>query len=81
MTNLLTAAWAALVRLVRPDVDAIIAAFIKAQSKLEALANKELDALAAEAQQVEALLARRVERNAIVNRAYRIIHNIDGLVA
>ena len=79
--NYLTAAWAALVRLVRPDVDAIISAFVKAQSKLSKLVEREEAALAAEARTIEALLISRTDRNSVINRAYRVIHKLDELVA
>lgn len=77
--NYLTAAWAALVRLVRPDVDAIISAFVKAQTKLGKLVEREEAALESEARAIEALLISRTDRNSVINRAYRIIHSLDVL--
>jgi hypothetical protein len=79
--NSITKAWSATVAFVRPDVDAIIAKFLKAQSKLDAFIKREEASLAAETKALEAIAARRVTRNATINRAYRIIHNLDTLFA
>lgn len=79
--NYIARAWNALVKLVRPDVDAIIAGFLKAQSKLDSFIKREEAILAKETAAIEALITSRVRRNRIVDRAYRIIHNLDGLVA
>lgn len=74
-------AWDAFVRMVRPDVDAIITTFLKAQRKLETLIEREIAALTKEAAAVEALIERRVVRNSIIDRAYRVVHNLDKLTA
>lgn len=74
-------AWNALVRLVRPDVDAIISTFLKAQSKLGKFIDAQEAALAKEAAAIDALIQRNTVRNAAVNRAYRIIHNLDKVTA
>jgi hypothetical protein len=79
--NIITRAWNALVKLVRPDVDAIIAGFLKAQRKLDAFIKREEAKLEAETNAIAALDQSRVARNSIINRAYRIIHNLDGLTA
>jgi hypothetical protein len=79
--NIITQSWNALVKLVRPDVDAIIAGFLKAQSKLDGFISRETAKLEAETKAIVALTESRVARNATIDRAYRIIHNLDGLVA
>lgn len=86
MPKILTAAWAALLRLVNPDVDAIIASFLKAQSKLGKYIERELQQTEAETQAIEdayaaaaRLLTSRDARNEAINRAYRVIHRLDQL--
>lgn len=73
------AAWDALVRLVRPDVDAIISTFLKAQAKLETFIDLQVAALAKEAEAEAAILAARLRRNTAIDRAYRVIHSLDGI--
>jgi hypothetical protein len=72
---------ALIVRLIRPDVDAIIAAFVKSQRKLEAFVNRELAAIEAETGQIDALFKSRSHRNFAVDRAYRVIDRLDKLTA
>jgi hypothetical protein len=79
--NTITQAWGAFVRLIRPDVDAIISSFLKAQSKLDLFIKREEAKLAKEAASIEALITSQVRRNRVVDRAYRIIHNLDGIIA
>lgn len=79
--NSITKAWNAVVAFVRPDVDAIIARFLKVQSKLEGFIKAEEAQLAAEARALEALAAKKLARNATIDRAYRIIHNLDTIFA
>jgi len=79
--NYVTEAWNRLVRLVRPDVDAIIAAFLKTQTKLEAYIAREETKLAAEARAIEAMLAQKALRNSTINRAYRLVHRFTELTA
>lgn len=77
----ITRAWNALVKLVRPDVDAIIAVFLKAQVKLQGYIERELQQTEAETQAIAALITSREARNAAIDRAYRLIHRMDGLTA
>lgn len=79
--NYLTAAWDRLVRLVRPDVDAIINGFLKAQSKLEGFIDREKAILEKEWSTAMSLIDSTSKRDATIDRAYRIIHNLDQLVA
>lgn len=81
MTNPITRAWDALVKLVRPDVDAIIETFVKAQRKLESLIERELQATEAETNAISSLITSRDARNQVINRAYRVIHKLDVLTA
>lgn len=79
--NLITKLWDALVRLVRPDVDAIISTFLKAQRKLDGFITREEAKLEAEARAIEALFTSKTARNEAINRAYRVIHNLTGLTS
>lgn len=80
MTKLL-ALIRAVLRIYYPDVDTIIANFAKTQAKLEALIGRESAALAKGAQAEAAILIERARRNTAINRAYRVIHRLDELVA
>lgn len=79
--NYITKAWNAVVGFVRRDVDAIIADFLRVQSKLDGFIKAEESKLASEYAAIEALIVRKEERNATINRAYRIIHSLDELFA
>lgn len=79
--NYITKAWNAVVRFVRPDVDAIIAAFLKVQPKLEAYIKREEAKLEAEAKAIAAAVVRKAERNSTINRAYRLVHRFTELTA
>lgn len=68
-------------RLFRPDVDSIIAAFVKAQTKLEKLVDRERAQLASGSLQMDALFQAQMDGNRRVDRAYRLIHNLDRLTA
>lgn len=74
-------AWNRIVAYFRPDVDAIITKFLKSVSKLEGFIKAESAKLEAEAKALEALAQSKVQRNAQIDRAYRIIHNLDQLFA
>lgn len=79
--NYITKAWAALVSRVVPDMDAIIAAFLKVQSKLDAYIKREEAKLANETKAIAAAVERQATRNTAINRAYRVIHRLDELTA
>lgn len=79
MTNPITQAWDAIRLFLKPDVDAIIATFVKAQSKLEALIERELAQTEAETNAIVSLITSRDARNAAIDRAYRVIHKLDAL--
>ena len=68
-------------RLFATDVDAIISTFLKAQDKLTALIERETAIMAQETAQMDALFQNRLTRNHIIDRAYRVIHKLDGLTA
>lgn len=79
--NYIVRTWNTLVRLLRPDVDSIISSFLKAQRKLEGFITQQETILEREAEAAAALIKSRMARNETINRAYRIINNIDGLTA
>lgn len=82
MTNIITKAWDAfVVRVLIPDMDAIIRAFLKVQSKLVAFIEREEAKLANEAKAIAAAVERQALRNTTINRAYRVIHRLDQLTA
>lgn len=66
---------------VQPDLDTIFSTFTKAQAKLERLIDKELSALHQETASINQLRASRIERNRVIDRAYRVSHNLDQLTA
>jgi hypothetical protein len=67
--------------LIQPDLDTIVGAFNKAQRKLAKLIEREEAALERETGAIMALLDSRVARNATIDRAYRVTHKLDQLVA
>ena len=79
--NTITKVRNAIVRFLRPDVDAIIATFVKAQNKLQAFIDREEVKLASGARVIAAFTEQQVVGNSAVNRAYRVIHRLDQLTA
>ena len=79
--NIIAQGLNAVVRFLRPDVDAIIATFIKAQKKLETFIDREDAKLASGAKAIVSLTQQQLYGNSVVNRAYRVIHRLDQLTA
>jgi len=63
------------------DLDAIIGSFIKAQAKLEKFIDRESEKLANETVAIVQLQKQAVARNLVIDRAYRVVHKLDTLVA